>query len=106
MMRGGEMRTRIRQLVLRIGSWGVVALIGLAAAAPAAALRCDRTDNDHAEASRVIQAMTRRLDVMEARIVEALTLQTGQLSGYQAQSTRAVIEAIDSQTRLRAPDCA
>ena len=32
----------------------------------------------------------------------ALRLQTGQLAGYQAQSTRAIVEALDAQTRFQA----
>ncbi len=51
---------------------------------------CDPTDNDRAEASRVLAGLTREIDVMEATIVEALRLQTGQLSGYAAQSAKAV----------------
>ena len=47
--------------------------------------------NDRAEASRVLVGLTREIDVMEATIVEALRLQTGQLSGYAAQSAKAVI---------------
>ena len=39
---------------------------------------------------------------MEASIVEALRLQTGQLSGYAAQSAKAVTGALDAQTRLQA----
>ena len=63
---------------------------------------CDRTDNDRAEASRAIRAITREIDAMERAIVEALRLQTGQLSGYTAQSTKAITQALDAQTRLRA----
>ena len=33
---------------------------------------CDPTDNDRAEASRVLAGLTREIDVMEATIVEAL----------------------------------
>ena len=77
-------------------------------AAPAWALfgggggKCDRTDNDRREASRVIRNISGRLDAMETAIVEALRLQTGQLSGYQAQSAKAVVQALDSQTKLQA----
>ena len=63
---------------------------------------CDRTDNDRREASRVIRDLTGEIDAMERAIVEALRLQTGQLSGYIAQSARAVSGALDSQTRLQA----
>ena len=63
---------------------------------------CDPTDNDRAEANRVLVGLTREIDVMEASIVEALRLQTGQLSGYAAQSAKAVTGALDAQTRLQA----
>ena len=49
---------------------------------------CDPTDNDRAEASRVLVGLTREIDVMEATIVEALRLQTGQLSGYARKAPR------------------
>ena len=55
-----------------------------------------------AEASRVLVGLTREIDVMEATIVEALRLQTGQLSGYAAQSAKAVTGALDAQTKLQA----
>ena len=60
--------------------------------------RCDPTDNDRAEANRVI----REIENMERAVIEALRLQTGQLAGYQAQSAKAVTQAMDSQTRLLA----
>ena len=63
---------------------------------------CDPTDNDRAEANRVLVGLTQEIDVMEASIVEALRLQTGQLSGYAAQSAKAVTGALDAQTRLQA----
>ena len=63
---------------------------------------CDRTDNDRREASRVIRNLTGEIDEMERAIIEALRLQTGQLSGYTAQSARAITGALDSQTRLQA----
>ena len=72
--------------------------------APAGALahRCDRTDNDRREATRVIRDLTGEIDAMERAIIEALRLQTGQLSGYIAQSAKAVTGALDSQTKLQA----
>ena len=39
---------------------------------------------------------------MERAIIEALRLQTGQLAGYTAQSTKALTQALDAQTRLQA----
>ena len=68
----------------------------------AEAHRCDRTDNDRAEATRVLTGLTREIDAMERAIIEALRLQTGQLSGYIAQSAKAVTGALDSQTKLQA----
>ena len=62
---------------------------------------CDRTDNDHREASRVIGRLTGEINEMERAIIEALRLQTGQLSGYHAQSTKALVHAIDTQTKLQ-----
>ena len=60
--------------------------------------RCDPTDNDRAEATRVIV----EIEQMERAIIEALRLQTGQLAGYEAQGASAVTQALDSQTRLQA----
>ena len=87
---------------------GVLACLLLpASAGPSYALfgsggSCDRTDNDRMEASRVIRNIAGRIDAMETAVVEALRLQTGQLSGYQAQSAKAVVEGLDAQTKLRA----
>ena len=64
--------------------------------------KCDPTDNDRAEASRVLRGVNQRLDVMEANIVEALRLTTGQVSGYIAQNAKTTTQALDSQTRLLA----
>ena len=78
-------------------------LAGLLLAPEAAhAHKCDRTDNDRREASRVIADLTGEIDAMERAIIEALRLQTGQLSGYIAQSAKAVTGALDSQTKLQA----
>ena len=93
------------------GPGALVAGVLLAAALLAASLlmpgeahahRCDRTDNDRAEATRVLVGLTREIDAMERAIIEALRLQTGQLSGYIAQSAKAVTGALDSQTKLQA----
>ncbi len=61
-------------------------------------LKCDPTDNDVHEANRVIG----EIEEMERAVIRALRLQTGQLAGYQAQSTRAIVEALDAQTRFQA----
>ena len=42
---------------------------------------CDPTDNDRAEASRVLAGLTREIDVMEATIVEALQASDGPALG-------------------------
>ena len=92
-----------RRRVRRVAGWGsAVLLAAILAPAEAHAHACDRTDNDRREASRVIRDLTGEIDAMERAIVEALRLQTGQLSGYVAQSARAVTGALDSQTRLLA----
>ena len=85
-----------------IGAGALGAAMLLAAPDRALAHGCDRTDNDRAEASRVLRGITREIDAMERAIIEALRLQTGQLSGYTAQSTKAITQALDAQTRLRA----
>ena len=64
--------------------------------------KCDRTDNDRAEASRVIRNISGRIDAMESSINETLRLQTGQLSGYQAQSTKAIVDGLGAHAKLRA----
>ncbi len=90
-------------MIARIACLGAVtAVLALASAAPTHAHRCDRTDDDRAEATRVLVGITREIDAMERAIVEALRLQTGQLSGYQAQSAKALTQALDAQTRLQA----
>ena len=89
--------------IARLARLGAAALaLALAPAAPAHAHGCDRTDNDRAEANRVLAGIAGEIDAMERAVIEALRLQTGQLSGYQAQSAKAVTQALDAQTRLQA----
>ena len=99
-------RAKTRRAPLRIAVRGTVTAVLLAVAlvmpGEAEAHRCDRTDNDRAEATRVLTGLTREIDAMERAIIEALRLQTGQLSGYIAQSAKAVAGALDSQTKLQA----
>ena len=79
--------------------------VGLGVAAlpmPALSHACDRTDNDKAQASRVIRVVSTEINDMERAIIEALRLGVGQLSMYQAQATKALTEALDSQTKLQA----
>ena len=95
-------RTRVLRAVGIACVAATVSMAALAPAGPAQAHRCDRTDNDRAEASRAIRVLTGEIDAMERAIIEALRLQTGQLSGYAAQSTKALTQALDAQTRLQA----
>ena len=64
--------------------------------------KCDRTDNDRKEASRVIRNIAGRIDAMETTIVETLRKHAGQVSGYQAQSAKAIVEALGNHSKLRA----
>ena len=106
---GGETRPAIAASKRTGMAWIVrgvcaaaAAAVAIAGAPPAEAHRCDRTDNDRAEASRAIRVLTGEIDAMERAIIEALRLQTGQLSGYAAQSAKALTQALDAQTRLQA----
>ncbi len=53
-------------------------------------------------AKSVITNVNLRIDEMERQIVETLELQTAQVSGYIAQSTKAMTTALDAQTKLQA----
>ena len=99
---GGSATLRMRRIARAVCVAMLAAAAILVPAGPAQAHRCDRTDNDRAEASRVLRGITREIDAMERAIIEALRLQTGQLSGYTAQSTKALTQALDAQTRLQA----
>ena len=104
-MKTRRAKTRRAPLGRPAGLGAPVAAVLLATvvlAHPAHAHKCDRTDNDRAEATRVLTGLTREIDAMERAIIEALRLQTGQLSGYIAQSAKAVTGALDSQTKLQA----
>ena len=99
---GGSATLRMRRIARAVCVATLAAVAILVPAGPAQAHGCDRTDNDRAEASRVLSGITREIDAMERAIIEALRLQTGQLSGYTAQSTKALTQALDAQTRLQA----
>lgn len=96
-----------RQAMLR-GGILVLGTAAFLASSPAWALfgssggKCDRTDNDRKEASRVIRNIAGRLDAMETTIVETLRKHAGQVSGYQAQSAKAIVEALGNHSKLRA----
>ena len=59
---------------------------------------CDPTDNDIAAANTVIA----RIQLLETVLTRELRLQTGQLSGYIAQGSRAVVEGLSGHAKLRA----
>ena len=96
------MTARMARIAGIVGAAIVAATTTLVPAGPALAHGCDRTDNDRAEASRVLGGITREIDAMERAIIEALRLQTGQLAGYTAQSAKTLTQALDAQTRLQA----
>ena len=64
--------------------------------------RCDPTDNDAAEASRVIAAMTAQLTALELAILAALKLHAGQVSAMITQNAQAFGAAIDGANLARA----
>ncbi|MDD9982719.1 MAG: hypothetical protein OXU81_15415 [Gammaproteobacteria bacterium] len=63
--------------------------------------RCDPTDNDAAEASRVIGEMTSQLTALEHAIVEALRLHAAQVSAVITQSANAFGQAMDGANMAR-----
>ena len=99
---GGSATLRMRRIARAVCVAALAAAAILVPAGPVLAHGCDRTDNDRAEASRVLRGITREIDAMERAIVEALRLQTGQLAGYTAQSAKTLTQALDAQTRLQA----
>lgn len=75
--------------------------------APAAAFfggggKCTPTWKTVSEASRVITRVNARIASLERTIYDALVRQTGQQSGYMAQSAKAVTTALDSHAAVRA----
>ena len=99
---GGSATLRMRRIARAVCVAALAAAAILVPAGPVLAHGCDRTDNDRAEASRVLRGITREIDAMERAIIEALRLQTGQLAGYTAQSAKTLTQALDAQTRLQA----
>ena len=94
--------TPVRPPALALSLAVLLPLWGLLAPGEAGAHSCARVYNVSQHASRVISKVSAEINAMEAAVVEALRLQTGQLSGYQAKSARALAGALDSQTRLQA----
>ena len=90
---------------MKIVMAGAALVLGFALAGPGDAFAgcCGCAWSASRSAARtVISNVNLRIDEMERKIVETLELQTAQLSGYIAQSARAVTSAIDAQTRLQA----
>ncbi len=87
---------------------GAVAIAAWAlAATPAAAFfggggKCTPTWKTVSEASRVITRVNARIATLERTIHDALVRQTGQQSGYIAQSAKAITTALDSHAAVRA----
>ena len=77
------------------------------APSPAAALfggggKCTPTWKTVSEAGRVITKVNARIETLERTVHDALVRQTGQQSGYIAQSAKAVTTALDSHAAVRA----
>ena len=87
-------RPKIGRVLLRVAARATAVSLLLTAAllmpAKALAYTCDRTDSDRWKAARVVRDLTGEINAMERAIIEALRLQTGQLSGYIAQSAKMV----------------
>ena len=97
------MRAAMRAMALGAVAIAVQAL----APAPAAAFfggggKCTPTWRTVSEASRVITRVNARMATMERTIYDALVRQTGQQSGYMAQSAKAIATALDSHAAVRA----
>ena len=85
----------------------VAVAVQAAAPSPAAAIfggggKCTPTWKTVSEASRVITRVNARIATLERTIHDALVRQTGQQSGYIAQSAKAVTTALDSHAAVRA----
>lgn len=79
----------------------------LLAPGPASALfgsgpKCTPTWKTVSEASRVISKVNLRIETLERTIHDALVKQTGQQSGYIAQSAKAITTGLDSHAAVRA----
>jgi len=83
---------------------GAVLALGMALWAPADAFAgcCSCWKAARVQADRTIRNVNLRIDALEREVVETLELQTAQLSGYVAQSTKAVTSSLDAQTKLLA----
>ena len=98
----------MRRLLPVMAYAAAVLSIQAALLSPAAAIfgggrvSCTPTWKTVSEASRVIENVNTRIATMEATIYEALVNQTGQQSGYIAQSAKAITTALDSHAAVRA----
>jgi len=97
------MRRAATAMVLGIAILAVQALVP----APATAFfggggKCTPTWKTVSEASRVITRVNARIATLERTIYDALVRQTGQQSGYMAQSAKAITTALDSHAAVHA----
>ena len=87
------------------GSVLVVGVVLCAVAQDAAALfggsKCDFTDDDKAEASRVIEKLTREIDALELTMVEALRMHATQMTAVVGTNATAFGEALDGANLAR-----
>ena len=86
-----------------------LALVAIAVLVPAPAPaffggggKCTPTWKTVSEAGRVISQVNDRIETMERTIYDALVRQTGQQSGYMAQSAKAITTALDNHAAIRA----
>ncbi len=91
--------------VMALGA--AILAVQAAAPSPAAAFfggggKCTPTWKTVSEASRVITRVNARIATLERTIHDALVRQTGQQSGYMAQSAKAITTALDSHAAVRA----
>lgn len=88
-------RALVAGVVLALFAQGAWALFGGSG-------KCDRTDNDKAEASRVIAALTAKLTAMEVAVLAGLKLHATQMSVMVAQNANAFGQALDGANMARA----
>ena len=88
-------RAAIGVLVLALWAPGAPAFFG-------GSCKCDPTDNDAAQATRVIGSLTAQLTALEVAIVAALKLHATQVSGMIAQNANAHAKALDGANLVHA----
>ncbi len=99
---------KVRRTLSAIAPFGLMVCSVVLTSSPATA-GCDGTDNDIAEANRVITQLAQAetaiigtIATMEASVVQTLALHAGQTSAYIAQNATAISTAIDEQTKRQA----